>query len=251
MRRIPWVAGLSAALLTVGAARASGPLAVFGVIDKVVVEPNAEPTRVLLWGTFVTATTRPGEGLSYGKPAFGFLYYAIVPGEEDQCRREWSDMQKHAGTGEVLGWGDVERGGDFGRVRRATAPKGQPGAFPISSGVVLMRAGSNVPPAHSLRSTPAPVAPADGDEVAAGPFELKARNLPGNKPGVKYQFEIVNAAGDKETSPEVAQGKETTSWKPRMEVKAGEKYTWRVWAVSADGGNGPDNSATFQGKKTS
>jgi hypothetical protein len=251
MRRILWVAGLAAALLAAGASQASGPLAVFGVIDKVVAEPSAEPTRVLLWGTFVTATTRPGEAVSYSKPAYGFLHYAIVARDEEQCRREWSDMQKHTGTGEVLGWGDVERGGDFGRVRRATASKGEPDAFPISSGVVLMRADSNFPPARALRTTPAPVAPADGDEIAAGTVELTVRNLPGNRPGIKYQFEIENAAGEKEASPAVAQGKEKTSWKPRLEVKAGEKYTWRVWAVLGNADNGPANTATFKGKKAS
>jgi hypothetical protein len=226
-------------------------VAVLGVIDKVVAEPSAEPTRVVLWGTFVTATSRPGEELSYSKPAFGFLYYAIVPGEEELCRREWSDMQKHAGTGEVLGWGDVERGGSFGRVRRANAPKGEPDAFPISSGVVLLRAGSNFAPARALRSTPAPVAPAGGDEVAAGPVELTVRNLPGNRAGVRYQFEISNAAGETETSPALEQGKERTSWKPRMKVKAGEKYTWRVWAVQGSADNGPASTATFKGKNAS
>jgi hypothetical protein len=251
MQRILWVAGLAVALLASGASQASGPLAVLGVIDKVVAEPSGEPTRVVLWGTFVIGASRPGEELSYSKPVFGFLYYAIVPGEEEHCRREWSDMQKHAGTGEVLGWGDVERGGSFGRVRRASAPKGEPDAFPISSGVVLTRAGSNFPPARALRSMPAPVAPATGDEVAAGPVELSVRNLPGNRAGVKYQFEITNAAGEKETSPAVDQGKERTSWKPRMEVKAGEKYTWRVWAVEGLADNGPANTASFKGKKAS
>ena len=66
---------------------------------------------------------------------------------------------------------------------------------------------------------------------------------------VRYVFEITNAAGDKETSEPVEAGERANvaSWTPKMAVKAGEEYTWRVWAVAGDW-KGPAITATFKGK---
>jgi hypothetical protein len=57
----------------------------------------------------------------------------------------------------------------------------------------------------------------------------------------------VNAAGEKETSQPIAAGDKETKWAPRMQVKAGEKYTWYVRAVDGEW-KGPPATSMFQGK---
>jgi hypothetical protein len=60
-------------------------------------------------------------------------------------------------------------------------------------------------------------------------------------------FELESASGDKETSDPIAAGEKETRWTPRMRVKAGEKYTWRVGIVEGRW-KGPLATSTFQGK---
>jgi hypothetical protein len=231
-----------------GAAQASGPLGVIAVIDKVVTEPSGTaPERVLIFGTFVLA--RGERAATYDLPRYGLLYYKTVPGEEEQAHRDWATMQKKAGTGQVLGWADTDLARNLGRLLPVKGDKGEPDPYPPASGVQQFRADSTFPPAQALRNTPAVVAPADGDEVASGAVELIAHNLPGDRPGVSYLFFIESGTGETESSPALRPGKEQTSWKPRMEIKAGQKYTWRAWCrIGTTEDKGRVSTATFRGK---
>src|SRR6516162_4868387 len=85
-------------------ARASDAIGIYALIDKVVLEPNAEaPTRIQVWGAFTFA--KEAGGNSYAAPVRGYLYYRVVEGKEDVCRKEWADMKKVDGSGEVIGMG--------------------------------------------------------------------------------------------------------------------------------------------------
>lgn len=248
MRRTAWLAAVGAILLGGAAARASGPLAVIAYIDKVVPDSGEAPTKVQVWGTFAVAQ---GEGGNYAPPVYGVLHYAIEAGKEKDCRREWAELGKAAGTGNAIGWGDSTSGKNFGKVRRAGAPAGEPDTYPLGFGLQQFRADSRYAPVLSLLNTPAPAVPFPGAEVAAGKVELVARNVRAkDRAKAKYVFEIENAAGDKEASPELAAGDGETTWTPRLEVKAGEKYTWRVRALDGDW-KGPTNTVTFKGKAAS
>jgi hypothetical protein len=244
-----WLAGVGLFLFGGAAARGSGNLGVIAVIDKVVTEPRGEsPERIRVWGTFVTAQEgRTQEGRMYSLPAYGVLYYAIPAGNEAECRREWEEMQKAAGTGTVIGWADSSLRRHLGRVRRAGAPAGEPDPYPVGFGLLKFPRESTFAPVQSLRTTPAPVSPVD-EAVAPGKVKLVVHNVRDTaRAKVAYWFVIESASGEREVSDPVPAGEKETTWTPRLEVKAGAKYTWRVQAVEGDW-KGPANPATFKGK---
>jgi hypothetical protein len=245
MRRVAWLA--AAVVLLGGTARASGPLAVVAVVDRVVPEPSAgTPERLQVWGTFVFAQD---EGRSYAPPAYGYLYYAPQPAEEEAWRRAAADLSKLAGSGQVVGWGDTDLDRNLGRVRRPGERPDRPDPFPEGNSLHRLRADSTFAPVRALATTPAPAAPAGDEAVPAGKVELVARNARSrDRAGANYVFEIESASGEREMSPPVAAGNEETRWSPRLEVKDGERYTWHVWAVAGDR-KGPAGAASFRGKK--
>jgi hypothetical protein len=99
-------------LFLVARMAASGPVGVFAVIEKVVLEPagttaaNAE--RVQVWGAFSwVAGGIKGAGASYGIER-GYLYFALPKGTPAQiqlARNEWADLTSVAGTGQAVGFG--------------------------------------------------------------------------------------------------------------------------------------------------
>jgi hypothetical protein len=248
MRRTAWLAGLAVLLFGATAARGSGALGVIAVIDKVVSEPSGEaPERIRVWGTFVFAREEAGKATDYGLPAYGFLYYTSAAGKETECRREWEEMRKAAGTGSVIGWADSSLGIPLGKVRRPGAPAGEPDPYPLGFGLLKFARESTSAPVRSLRTIPAPISPVD-EAVAAGKVKLVVHNVRDTaRAKAAYWFVVESAAGEREVSDPVPAGEKETTWTPRLEVKAGEKYTWRVQAVEGDW-KGPANTATFKGK---
>ena len=121
-----------------GAARASGPVGVYALVDKVVLEPNQKsPTRIQVWGTFAVAKDERGAP-RYGAPVHGYLYYTLKEDERDLCRRDWAGLKKVAGTGQCVAFGEV--GLALGRVRQPDEkPKG-PEVYPLASGLIKVRA---------------------------------------------------------------------------------------------------------------
>jgi hypothetical protein len=63
--------------------------------------------------------------------------------------------------------------------------------------------------------------------------KLVAGNIAAVETKPKYFFEIENATGEKESSDAIEQGEKQTEWSPKMQIKVGEKYTWRVWVDDA------------------
>jgi hypothetical protein len=247
MRKTLGILAALAALGWAGAARASDPIGAYVVVDKVVLEPNAEsPTRIQIWGAFSLA--KVAGGASYNEPVRGYLYYRLAEGKEDVCRREWADLRRAAGTGQVIGMGSSFDRAALGAVRLASEKAANPDPYPVAMGLERVRGNTDYPPVRDLVTLPAPLAPADGATVDPGKVTLTARNILGPAHArAKYVFELQSASGEKEVSPEVTAGDKETKWTPRLEVKAGEKYTWRVRA-SEGRWKGPVATSAFQGK---
>ena len=314
MRRITCLATLLAAWLLAGVARASDPVGVYALVDKVVIEPSeSQPERVQICGAFVLAD--PGRGNQYHPPICGYLYYKINPDKPEACKAEWNDLKSIAGTGQVVAFGS--RYGEKGRVRGGIGPNGAEGAkadeakaavllkqldsdkqperdaaseelarmgrsiegflreslkdskqlspeargrvqkvleafeadiYPVGFGLSKLAARAGGPVGTLLR-LPRIDSPADGGRAKAGKVALAARPIANRDANASYRFEIEGPDGEREASGPVRGGDnhdDKVEWTPRMQVKAGERYTWRVWA---DGGDkaAPVASAVFRG----
>jgi hypothetical protein len=167
------------------AAFASGPVGVFGVIERVVFEPDeATAERVQVWGAFVYADG--GQAAETSPVGRGYLYFRLPsaslvrPGELDLVQREWQDLKSVAGTGQAVAFGQwgyiggfsglrpdasrtnpsyiLERAPQGGaqtdlRVRPASEPPARPAAYQTNAGVVkLPEEGSHAGIVRVLRS---------------------------------------------------------------------------------------------------
>lgn len=122
--------------------RASDPVGVYAVIEKVVLEPNeSSPQRIQIWGAFALADGRRGDG--YERPQRGYLYYTIPTGKEEICKKEWADLQAVAGTGQGIGFG--ARYDPKGRIRKKDERPEAPDNYPIGFGLVKMGSLHNQP----------------------------------------------------------------------------------------------------------
>jgi hypothetical protein len=130
------VAAFAVAALTVPAA-ASDPLAVYCMIEKVVLEPPDCPERAQVWGACMPSNQRPMA------PKRGYFYYKPTPGQEEMSRREWADLKSVAGKEVAVGFG--RRGYAYGTFRALDAKVEAPDEYPIHLGVT--RLGDNSWPA--------------------------------------------------------------------------------------------------------
>jgi hypothetical protein len=155
---------LSAASLT-----ASGPLGIYGIIEKVVFEPNeTAPERIQVWGAFMyvegTECARmpcPG-GITVSSAKRGYLYFKLRSAyagftTESQVKNtlnEWADLKTVAGTGQAVAFGKWGYIAGFGSLR--------PDAPPVAPSVILEdkpqggeRADMRVRPASEPPANPA------------------------------------------------------------------------------------------------
>lgn len=146
-------------VLLAGAAHlgASGPLGIYGIVEKVVFEPNEQsPERVQVWGAFAYVDGGVGSSLAVSAPKRGYMYFRLVPatqGGTDQSvtlvRNEWADLKSVAGTGQAVGFGRWGYIGRFGGLQPDTSSRNPP--------YILERAPGN--PLTDLRVRPASEAP--------------------------------------------------------------------------------------------
>lgn len=102
MRRATILA-VAAVLAVAAGASASDPVGIYALIDSVVLEPKeGKPERIQVWGVFVLSTNR---GVQHSEPMRGYMYFTIVPGKEEVCRREWADLKRTAGSDAVVAFG--------------------------------------------------------------------------------------------------------------------------------------------------
>jgi hypothetical protein len=90
------------------------PVGVYGVIDRVVFEPDSiSPERIQLWGVFALSNA---VGVKDGKidridmhtfyPAqAGYLYYEVNPHGPDASQAEWRALARLAATGDPVAFG--------------------------------------------------------------------------------------------------------------------------------------------------
>jgi hypothetical protein len=135
------VVGVIMALAT-DVLRASDPIGVYAIVDRVVVEPSSgPPQRIQIWGAFALA--QPDNPDDYGAAQRGYLYFSCPQGQAEVCRTEWSDVQSVAGKSVGIGFG--ARRLNNGRVRKADEKPATPDDYPIRMGVVRVtgRGGQN------------------------------------------------------------------------------------------------------------
>ena len=123
---------LFAALAALSLARASGPIAVFTLVDKVAFEPSADqPERIRIDGVFLVAAGANTD--AYSAPQRGYLYFALPARNADLARREWSDLKSIAGTRQVVGFGSSWMA--HVRVRKTDETAGSPDEYPLGNGL--------------------------------------------------------------------------------------------------------------------
>lgn len=118
--------------------RASDPVGIYGLIDRVAVTmPAGGPETAQIWGTFAVAVTPPSRAYkpeeAYGKVQKGYLLFTCAD-RKALCDAEWNDLKSLAGKGDVAGFGT--RWGTAPRVRMATEAPADPDTYQLNVGVV-------------------------------------------------------------------------------------------------------------------
>jgi len=120
-------------VITITNVRASDPVGIYALVDRVVLEPNeTSPERIQIWGTF---SIWADYGDVYGTPQKGYLYYKFAADTKGGKveRAEWSDLKAIAGTGQGIAFG--QRHQPAGRLRPAGENPGSPDAYPLGMGI--------------------------------------------------------------------------------------------------------------------
>ncbi len=117
-----------------GTLHASGPMAVYALIDKVSFEPSADhPDRIRISGVFITSEK---QGSVYSAPQRGYLYFSLPARDSERGRVEWSDLKSVAGTRQVVAFGT----GWFGevKVRKPDSTENSPDEYSLNIGVTRL-----------------------------------------------------------------------------------------------------------------
>jgi hypothetical protein len=128
--------------------RASDPIGVYGLVDRVVVTaPAGGNATAQIWGTFSVAVRPPTSSYkpeeAYGKAAKGYLFFTCPAGKAATCDAEWNDLKSLAGTGQTVGFGS--RWGTATTVRPADQQPFAPDVYSLNVGVVKMGPYGNYP----------------------------------------------------------------------------------------------------------
>jgi hypothetical protein len=123
---------------------ASGPIAVYALVNNVAFEPNADqPERVRISGVFMVAEERSDV---YSAPQRGYLYCALPKQNAEIARREWADLKSVAGARQVIGLGSSW----FSKVRVRKADEEAKSADEYPTGNGLVRVNPDQPRAKAL-----------------------------------------------------------------------------------------------------
>jgi hypothetical protein len=132
-------------------AQASDPVAVYALVDKVVMEPNAgKPEQIQIWGVFATA--KPNNGNLYEAPQRGYLYFKLPNAKEDLARNEWADFKSIAGKREAVGFGN--RYTVKLRLREPDEKPKAPDVYQVELGLVKVQPDTDYPPVKALFAHP-------------------------------------------------------------------------------------------------
>ena len=127
MKSAAAVAALTAVLLLAPRLLASGPVGIYGIIERVVFEPSEQAAeRIQVWGAFALVDHGANTPAT-AAPARGYLYFkapAAVAGvftaaDVTAVRREWADLKAVAGMGQAIGFGSWIYVGRFEEAQQA------------------------------------------------------------------------------------------------------------------------------------
>jgi hypothetical protein len=185
MRRFTLLVVLLAMAASVSA---SGRIGFYGIVEKVVFEPNeAAAERIQVWGAFMYVDGGASQNIATSTARRGYLYFRLqpnIPGftpqsQIDLTKKEWADLKAIAGSGQAIGFGNWGYIGSFGvlepggtaappsflwerkpqggeradlRVRPATEAPSAPATYQTETGIVkLNAAGSHASVVKLLR----------------------------------------------------------------------------------------------------
>ena len=135
--------------LTAVPAHASDPMALYARVDKVIVEPTSGAQTIQIFGVFALA--KPDDRNDYLAPARGYLYFTVKD-NPIAARAEWADLQRLAGTGQVVSLGS--RYELKPRLRPLDEKPVNPDPYVVSIGLMRSRDDSGNPPVRALRAVP-------------------------------------------------------------------------------------------------
>jgi hypothetical protein len=167
---------------------ASGRIGFYGIVEKIVFEPNeAAPERLQVWGAFMYVDGAASQNIATSPAKRGYLYFRIssnIPNftpqsQIDLAKKEWADLKAVAGTNQAIGFGNWGYIGQFAvlepdriagppsylwerkpqggeradlRVRPATEAPSAPATYQMDTGIVkLNEAGSHATVVKQLR----------------------------------------------------------------------------------------------------
>jgi hypothetical protein len=136
------VMAAAAALLTAVNLKASDPVGVYAVVERVVMTPNdTAPTSVQIFGAFAPSVEPPRPTYkpeqAYGEVQKGYMHFTCPAGKAALCAAEWNDLKSVAGKSEVVGfstrWARAKA-----RVRPAGEAVASPDVYETNIGVVKL-----------------------------------------------------------------------------------------------------------------
>jgi hypothetical protein len=98
---------ISMVLIATSSLMASGQVGIYGIVSKVVFEPNDKtPERIQIWGAFTLVDGGTGSGGKTLTPQRGYLYFTLPAAgnssQREAASKEWADFKAIAGTGQVV-----------------------------------------------------------------------------------------------------------------------------------------------------
>jgi hypothetical protein len=135
-----------AAVLVCQSAAASFPCGIYARIDKVELGPDeSKPQWVKIHGDFILVKT----SARLSEPERGFMYFSLVPGKEDLCRLEWTDLKAVAKPGafnkNVVAFGSAHAEQNDTLARDGNSPNvhrdgdAAPVPYPLNQGLSRLR----------------------------------------------------------------------------------------------------------------
>src|SRR5262249_28294893 len=106
MKKMIGVLVLSALLFSSNQVYASLPTGLYMLVEKVEKGPDPEkPEWIKIHGVFMNEIDQDNNDSPERRPERGWLYFSVVKGKEDLCRKEWKDIESVAGTGKAVAVG--------------------------------------------------------------------------------------------------------------------------------------------------
>jgi hypothetical protein len=148
-------------LFAVSSVRASDPVGIYAVVDKVVLGPNEQsPDTIQVWGTFALAE---GRGDTYSKPKQGYLFFKLDPEKPDVARKEWNDLKAVAGTRQGVAFG-VRWAKQKPTVRPSDEKPKDPDSYTLGVGMHKIRDKEYAPVKALLEAAATEAKPKSGGE---------------------------------------------------------------------------------------